>query len=74
MKMKNYRGVKVIIGGLIEHKVEIWDEHNHCQVYSEDRPIFDGYYLIGTRKFSEEVSRICQNAEKFGMSCEVVKI
>lgn len=72
--MRRYYGEKVTIGGLLEYKVEMWTEHNHSCVYSNDNPLFDGYVLEASKKFHEEVKRICENAEKYGMSWKVDRI
>lgn len=71
--MRHYKGIIVKVG-IIEFKVEKWDEHNHGSVYFNDSLIFDGYSLEASGAFKKKVDQLCENAEKFGYKPEIVNI
>lgn len=70
--MRTYYSETVKVGGLIDHKVEMWKEHGHASVYSNGAPLFDGYDLEACKRFREEVKRLCKIAESYGFNYEVV--
>jgi hypothetical protein len=71
--MRSYYSEKVKVGGLLEFKVEMWREHGHAMVYSNDEPLFDGYAPEANKRFRSEVERLCKVAESHGFSYEIIK-
>lgn len=66
--MRTYRKKSFLIGGIIIHDIEIWEEHNHATVYSNKRCIFDGYKCEAETVIKDEIERIKQAAMIVGLS------
>lgn len=71
--MRSYYSEKIKVGNLLEFKVEMWREHGHAMVYSNDEPIFDGCAPEASKHFRTEVERLCKIAESHGFSYEIIK-
>lgn len=71
--MRKYYAETVKVASLFEFKVEMWSEHGHASVYSNDAPLFDGYAPEASKRFREEVERLCKIAESYGVDYQVVK-
>lgn len=71
--MCSYYSEIVIVCG-VEFKVEMWREHGHATVYSNDEPIFDGYALEASKRFDAEVERLCKVAESHGFAYKIISI
>lgn len=66
--MRNGKKTVITVGGVIKYTVEMWDEHNHAQVWSGDTQIFDGFAPEGFTVYEQEVNRIKANAEACGLA------
>ena len=69
--MRHGRKTTITVGGFIDYAVEMWDEHNHAQVWSGETQIFDGYAPDGFKVYEQEINRIKTNAEACGLAYTV---
>ena len=71
--MTRYSKTTILVGGVLEFKLEMYTEHNHSTLYNEIGDcVFDGYFCEAEQVKKGEIERLVALADSMGMKAEII--